>query len=1036
MSVLGRQEYHAFAEWTIAGVTTRVGTVDELRGGNWYDGKLTMPPELANQFQDALGQQRARDVVLSISDGPGGVYRTMATNGSIDNVSVLVTVVMRHTMPGAAPVDVVQQQTLTCVGKGTTREGVRFKLVDLEDEKMRAVYPARQWVATDWTGINDRDAGRTVPYPVGTALKFPVPQLRPDAAATQWWFGVAESAPFVVPISATLTGLNRITFTSAVTDIADRVRVGQVVLVTGSSANDGRFTVTAVTTTQITVTPAVVASTGGVLRFMPHPLTVYRGGRVVASSEYEVHHLFDPGTVVNGDFLAGATGWTRWYWTTGGGFVNGSQPGSSSITFGAGSATINNVGAADYAFLQQYGGSGHKGGVYAVQVTVAAGATDAVVTADGPPIMSQRCPAGRTTTVLLVSGISGASMSFGIGTWNNTGTVTITRVRFVSLNATVLRFVREQLDYQGNPYVLEADVQGVESRNAADELQRLLTHVGLTADPTTFAAARAVATAARMLVDCDYGRASQRRVSSIIDDHLALLRAGMLRNESGAYALWQDTSTKAATSVYDESAGDRIQVESADFPASVKTAAVRYRPASRSPGELQETRTRDVAGGTQGAQSPRDMPYLRDHEAADRMACYRALREQYNATCRAVIYGVQHAVGQRLDITAPLHWTGSRSWLVRGVVRIANGNELELIEYATAIYVYTPASAAIDAADTYQPDYSQTPPAAPTAMIITGGGALAAQDGTVSSRVNVQATPPSVNWSEVWFAVVHNVTGETLRVQGDMAGSVATASIGGLRAGEVYQLKSFAINAFNVSGVVQSTFSATAIGGGGAVTTFTAPGYATLPPDVPFINRAQGTGRLINVNWNAVVVAADDIAEYVLERSTGAGYFEVWRGRALSYVDRDVEYGTSYTYRVKARNRWGSLSANWRTGSSLLLVRNVTGGGGGDIMDTTVQTVNRTAVSTFSINVFMSGVFRNVATSAHGMGKTPIACVVGSDSDVIGSIHSIDTTNITVRATYFANGATESANGPGAHTHNLVRTPSPGFSYTVSIVFW
>lgn len=1035
MTVLGRPEYLAFAEWTIAGITTRIGTVTELRGGNWYEGVMRAPPELAQQFQDAMGLQRSRDVTLTIADGAGGTYRTLATSGSLDNVTVLVTLVMRHTPVGGMPTEIVQQQTLTCTAKGITREHATLKLVDLEDEKLKAVYPSRQWLASDFTGLNDRDAGRAVPYAVGTALKLPVPQLRPDALAGQWWFGVAEGTPFTVPITGVTPGLNRINF-AAVADIADRVRAGQVVLISGSTATDGRYTVLAFTTTQITVSPAVVASTGGVLRFMPHPLTVYRGGRVVATNEYEVHHLFDAGTVVNGDFLAGATGWTRWYWTTGGGFVNGSQSGASSITFATGSVTINNVGAADYAFLQQYGGAGHKGGVYAVQVTVAAGVTDAVVTADGPPIMSQRCPAGRTTTVILVNGSAGAAMSFGIGTWNNTGTVTITRVRFIPLNATLLRFVREQLDFQGNPYTIEADVQGVDSRNAADEVQRLLTHVGLTPDTASFANARIVASGARMLVDCDYGRASQRRVSAILDDHLALLRGGMQRTETGSYAVWQDAAVKAPASIYDESLGDRIQVDSADFPASVKSIAVRYRPASRSPGELQERRERDVTGGTQGVQSPRDMPYLRDHEAADRLACYRALREQYNATSRVTVYGTQHVVGQRVDITSPLLWPSSRAWLVRGVVRLPNGNELDLIEYAGAIYTYTPASSAIDAVDTYQPDYSQTPPAAPSAMTITAGGALAAQDGTVSSRIVVQATPPSVNWSEVWFAVVHNVTGETLRVQGDIAGSVATASIGGLRAGEVYQLKSFAINAFNVSGVVQSTFNAVAIGGGSAVTTFTAPGYATLPPDVTFINRAQGTGRLINVNWNAVIVAADDIAEYVLERTAGAGYVEVWRGRALSYVDRDVEYGTTYTYRVKARNRWGSVSANWRTGSPLLLARNVSGGGSGDIMDTTVQTVNRTAVTTFSVNVPMSGVFRNTTSAAHGMGKTPIACVVGSDYDVIGSIHSIDTVNIVARATFFANGATESANGPGAHTHNLQRSPSPGGSYTVSYVFW
>lgn len=1036
-----RLEYHAFASWTVLSSTKRIGTTTELRGGEWYEGVILEVPELATRFSDSQGLQRAADVSLVISDGPDGSYRASVLANELEGLPVLLTLVMR-TVPadGSAPVEITSAQTLTVVGTALAPGRVTLKLVDLEEEKLKALYPANLWQAADWPDLTDRDAGRPVCFPVGTALKLPAPQIRLDETNSEWWFGLCEGAAKTYAITSVNPGAKRF-FTAE--DLTGLVQPGQVLIVTGSTAADGRYTVLFTSPGSVRVVETVVSSTGGVLRFMPHPLTIYRSGRVVDAAEYLIHQLYDPGEVANGDFASGGTAWTTWYWTPGSGFTQ-IQPGTSTITFGAGGATITCATANDWAFIQQYGTSagtfaGIKGGRYAVQVKIAAGATDAVLTGEGPPVMKYRLPAGKTTTVILECGVTGASSSFGIGVWGNVGVVTVESVRFVSLEGVVALFDTEQVDFRGNPYAVESDMLSLESRNAATEIKRLLTHVGLTPDATTFGAAETVAGTEVMLVDCDYGRGRQRRVSAILDDLLVVARGGLSRTATGEYSIWQDVAgSNAAT--YDESLGDPITVEDFSRDGRPKSVSLKYRPGSRNPDDLQNTIKRTLAAGVLGDESARDLTCLRDHLAADRLLSYRAARANANAVANATVYNEQRTLGDVITITSPQNWAGAKQFKVRAIERVPNANRLELIQYDSAVYTYVPSpDLGADADPGYVPDYSQTPPAAPTALAVTGATINMTRDGTAGISITVQATVPPANWSTIWFAVVHNVTGEIIRQQGTVSVSTASANLGGLRAGEVYQLKCYAVNAFDVEGVIQSTFDATAVGGGAAVTTFTTPGYATLPPDVPSISRAQGTGRLINVNWSAISITNDNLAEYVLERDPGTGTFtELWRGRALSYVDRDVSYAINYTYRVKARDRWGNLSANWRTASAVAPTRNVTGGGSGDIMDTTVQTVNRTATSFHIVLVpIAGGAFMGNTTQAHGMVKEPIAGVVGGNSvlDYVSTIDATDATNITVRSRYFGNGVTTAVAPANPHDHAFAK-PGLGVNISVRVQYW
>ena len=534
-----------------------------------------------------------------------------------------------------------------------------------------------------------------------------------------------------------------------------------------------------------------------------------------------------------------------------------------------------------------------------------------------------------------------------------------------------------------------------------------------------------------MLVDCDHGRGEQRRIRAIVEDLLFIARATLYRASSGSYAIAQDTTATLAASRNE--AADAIDVSSLKQAARPSSVGLRYRPSTRDPSQLQHTIRRDVTGGTTGEAAPRDVRYLRDHEAADRLLCYLALREQYNRRLSATEYAVDRRLAQRVAITSAPLGLNAAEWTVQSATRIPGGVSWEAVEYVAAVHTYTPGDLPPDAVTGYTPDYSNTPPAAPTSLTITAGAAALGTAGELRAYIDVSAAPPAVNWSAIWFYAEHNTTGEIpALIRGSVAGGVASATLTGLRPGEVYQLHAYAINEFDQLGVVQSSFNATAIGGGNPVTTFTAPGYATLPPNVGSCNASQGSALMVQVRWSIVNTAA--LLEYVLERSANGGaYAEVWRGRGLSYIDRDVFYASNYTYRVKARDTYGNLSASWATSGGVLVSANIAGGAAGDITSNTVASSNRTAASSASSGGSLTGI--DTTAVAHGLGKVPLATVTASGgATLLASATGVDASTVTVAVMRPATGTSAEDGSGGLHSHS----PTYGLpvGYTVTVLFW
>lgn len=590
-------------------------------------------------------------------------------------------------------------------------------------------------------------------------------------------------------------------------------------------------------------------------------------------------------------------------------------------------------------------------------------------------LAAKQCVPAAATAVTITTVYRGSSPSDARVTTHD-GLIASTTYRGVS-------FLADQRDFSGAEYRLYADVTTADF-TAPQIIRQLLTDAGVTVDTTSFSACEAWASANGLLVDCDFGAWGQRTTRAILEDLLYVSRAALDRRDDGSYAIVYD-GPATGWSDYDEDAGDPVELLSLTEPSAPSKVGIRYRPSPRDPaGALQFTILRTVPDGTQGEERPRECRYVRRHDVADKTAWYYAQRAAHAQRLRLRVYRTVHGLGDTLRITSAAWGLSASEWRVRRVTRIVGGVELECERYSADLVSYTAGTLPGDPGPDYTPDYSNTPPAAPTGLRITAGSTSLAGDGAVIARVTVDALPPGVNWERLVFSAVHNVTGEIpgiLRgesIGGGRHGIVLT----GLRAGEVYKLLCWAENAFGVQGVVQGTFDATAIGGGASVTTFTAPGYATLPGNVATISAAQGSARMIEVYWPAVTTA--NLREYVLERQVAAGAFaEVWRGQARSYIDRAVSYGQNYTYRVRARDLWGNMSASYATTSPVSLSTGTIfgGGSGNDIGANTVATGNRTVASTASTTVFWAlADFVRPFSVSHGLGKIPLATVSISDA--------------------------------------------------------
>ncbi|MDZ4812061.1 MAG: hypothetical protein SGI99_05515 [Pseudomonadota bacterium] len=1007
----------------------RYATRPMTYAGEWYEGVLATEAETQDSFNG--GVSAGDSVTLLINQASGTALRAVVATSGLTGVSIVVRLIGTATTTSGVT-SYEHAKTLTIGTAELSAEGVTINAQDIEDTRLEALYPTLTWTTDKFRDIADSDAGLLIPYAVGTALKVRAVCISSDDTNLYYFHGVCDAPLLTLPIIAVNTGAK--TFT-VVGDYTSNISAGTVLFASTSSANAGRFKVVSAAfggvNTVVTVSETIGSATvSGNLLVPPTVLAVYRDGRLVASSEYEVHMTWPVLTQMpDPDFDGSPVDWSG---------VNAGT-GTGSLVAGVGRLTGDGA-SINYGRLVSSSITAEclRGAFTIATITLVTPGkvrlNNFSLGLDGTAVVSGQ----GTHTALVRQWSSDGRRRIDLSNFNTgySGTVDVDNI---ALNTTdrllMVRFIKEQVAPTGQRYVIECDVRGVDTRNAATEIARLLVAAGVTTDSTSFATVAAAATTAKMWADIGYGRTGRnggngeaRMFRAWLYELLRLTRSTLYRTVSGSYAIAQDTSGSLPVSK-DPATGGRFVVgkfRRGDRPSKV---VLNYRPSGPDPSKLEGKKELVITGGNTGKTESVDMPIIRDHETADRFLTYMAKRFEFDATADVDWWGETNKllIGGLLVLADATVYPGSRNWMIWKLQAVPGGAKLDLREYDASIYSYSTGVDPSDPVADYQPDYSQTLPLAPSALKITAGATMLSTGGTTLACVTVEAVPPTVNWIDVVFAVVHDTTGEVFQVSGtDIGSGKRGTNFPNLRPGEVYQLKAWAVNSFGVVGVTQGTFDATAIGGGGAVTTFTSPGYATLPSNVSSCTAIQGMGRLINVTWTLLSTA--NLARYVLEKKVGAGAFaELARLSLNNFTDPGVVIGTAYQYRVKGIDTHGNLSSSYATSGTVTPVGNVVGGiSGNDIGSQTIATYNRSNVTTVTgTHNWTTATLMDQITVTHSLGRQPVAMVysrgISTVQDAWVEPRNNGTTQITIMAHKQWNITTGNNSVAGdPHTHQLV----------------
>lgn len=426
-------------------------------------------------------------------------------------------------------------------------------------------------------------------------------------------------------------------------------------------------------------------------------------------------------------------------------------------------------------------------------------------------------------------------------------------------------FTQEQLDFQGRPYEIEVDYTLPGSRLPSDEVKRILEAYGITPGAATFAAAAAVDTAAGFAVDTLYGGLEGGRMgSAILADLLNAARGWLSPNAAGEWDLVQDCA-KASVASFDAQA-DQIEIDEYGDGDIEKTVTLDYRPRS----SVGEDYTGHLSRTTTGQTGEKRLanPYIYDHGVADRLVCYWQKRLNTLRRASASIHAVQLANGARITITDAVTWSGAKDFIMTGVRRPADRNQVTLREYDATIYAYTAGTLPAGATNTYSPDYSFTPPAAPTGLTVVSGGATVAADGTMRSFALIRATPPAVNWERLMIQVTNSVSGEIYQAQLRLNAGNYEARITGMHPNVAHTVIAWAVNANNIDGVATAPVG------------FTSTTVATDP--------AVPTSLTVFSQANAIDENQIQTAYVVLRAVPPANYFREMRALVTNTVSGEV----------------------------------------------------------------------------------------------------------------------------------------------------
>lgn len=389
-----------------------------------------------------------------------------------------------------------------------------------------------------------------------------------------------------------------------------------------------------------------------------------------------------------------------------------------------------------------------------------------------------------------------------------------------------ITFAREQIDFQGRPYVIEIDASLPGSRLPTTEASRVLALYGITADTASFAAAAAYDTTAGFAIDAIYGDKDRGRTGmAILEDLLAAARCWLSPTSTGAWAVVQD-SPKSATAEFDTRT-DLAAIEEYGDGDVPKLVSIDYRPRTSGMEDYSAHLERATVATTGSGEMRLRNPYIRDHTVADKLISYWQKRLNTLREASGFIHAVQLANGEAIAVNDP-SWGSAKTFIITGINRPADRNTVKLREYDASIYSYTAGTLPSDATAAYAPDVSYTPPAVPTGLTVVSQGASVATDGTMTSFALIRATPPAANWKRLMAQATNSVTGEIYQAQLLLNGANYEARITGMRPNVAHTVIAWAVNANNVDGIATASVG------------FTTTTFSTAPAAPTSLQKVSG----------------------------------------------------------------------------------------------------------------------------------------------------------------------------------------------------
>lgn len=461
-----------------------------------------------------------------------------------------------------------------------------------------------------------------------------------------------------------------------------------------------------------------------------------------------------------------------------------------------------------------------------------------------------------------------------------------------------VNFTREQIDFQGRPYIIEADYSSDAVPYPSQEVRRILNLYGIATDTASFDAAFFADSSPGFFVDCLYGGdVNGRTGKAIIEDLLRVARGWLSITATGAWAIVQDVA-KASTLQFD-SAADLIDIDEYGDGEIAKTVSIAYRPRASNQEDYTGKLSRTTVG--QAGEMVLKNPYIRDHTVADKLLSYWQKRLNSLRIAKASLHAVQIANGDVINLTDYTNWTGAKDFIGTGITRPGDKNDVVLREYDASIYTYTPGTLPADATNTYTPDYSFTAPLAPSGLSVVSQGTGIDADGKVTAFALIRVTtPPAVNWAWLNCVVTDTVTNETYPAKLTLNAGNYEVMVSGMHCNHTSNVVAQAVNATNQFGAFTAAVNFT------SATNTAAPG---TPGSVAVTQYAV---RQLRVTWAAV--AGAHIRRYIVFKKIGAGSFDAGRTvDALYWIDENISYGTNYGYKIQSEDNVGNVSADSST---------------------------------------------------------------------------------------------------------------------------